>query len=96
MKYAVVTGGMSGMGQGVALMLVDKGFYVYTTYEGPVFTVKKDNYEAHLVDQTKRNEVYAFINYVRTKTDHIDCIVCNAGTSIRKSFLETSDADWDR
>ena len=26
---------------------------------------------------------------------HIDCIVCNAGMSVRKSFAETTDADWD-
>lgn len=96
MKYAVVTGGTSGMGLGVAKMLVNKGYYVFTTYVGPVFTEKIDNYEAHLVDQTKRDEVYAFINFVKTKVDHLDCIVCNAGMSIRKSFTETTDADWDR
>lgn len=96
MKYAVVTGGTSGMGLGVSKMLVSKGYYVFTTYVGPVFTDKIENYEAHLVDQSKRDEVYAFIKYVKSKTDHLDCIVCNAGMSIRKSFTETADADWDR
>ena len=95
MKYAVVTGGTSGMGLGVAKMLVNKGYYVFTTYVGPEFTEKIENYEAHLVDQTKREEVYAFIKYVKSKTGHLDCIVCNAGMSIRKSFTETTDADWD-
>ena len=96
MKYAVVTGGTSGMGLGVAKMLVEKGYYVFTTYIGPEFAEKIENYEAHLVDQTKRNEVYSFINYVKSKTDHLNCIVCNAGMSIRKSFTETTDADWDK
>ena len=96
MKYAVVTGGTSGMGLGVAKMLVNKGYYVFTTYVGPEFTEKIDNYEAHLVDQTNRNEVYGFIKYVKSKTNHIDCLVCNAGMSIRKSFTETTDADWDK
>ena len=96
MKYAVVTGGTSGMGLGVAKMLVNKGYYVFTTYVGPEFTEKIDNYEAHLVDQTKRDEVYAFINYVKTKTEYLDCLVCNAGMSIRKSFTETTDIDWDK
>ena len=95
MKYAVVTGGTSGMGLGVAKMLVNKGYYVYTTYVGPEFTDKSENYEAHLVDQTKRDEVYAFIKYVKSKTDHLDCLVCNAGMSIRKSFTETTDDEWD-
>lgn len=96
MKYAVVTGGTSGMGLGVAKMLVEKGYYVFTTYVGPEFTEDIGNYEAHLVDQTKRDEVYKFIDYVKSKTDHLDCLVCNAGMSIRRSFTETTDADWDR
>ena len=95
MKYAIVTGGTSGIGFGVAKMLVEKGYYVFATYVGSLFTDKIENYEALLVDQTKRNEVYAFINYVKSKTNHIDCIVCNAGMSIRKSFTDTSDVDWD-
>lgn len=96
MKYAVVTGGTSGMGLGVAKMLLGKGYYVFTTYVGPELTEKIDNYEAHLVDQTNREDVYRFIKYVKSKINHLDCLVCNAGISIRKSFTETTDADWDK
>ena len=96
MKYAVVTGGSSGMGLGVAKMLVNKGYYVFVTYVGPEFNEKIDNFEAHLVDQTNRDDVYSFINFVKSKTDHLDCLVCNAGMSIRKSFTETTDGDWDK
>ncbi len=73
MKYAVVTGGTSGMGLGVSKMLVEKGYYVFTTYVGPEFTEKIDNYEAHQVDQTKRNEVYTIIIFtsVSTKYNHL-------------------------
>lgn len=95
MKYAVVTGGTSGMGLGVAKMLVEKGYYVFTTYVGPEFTEKIDNYEAHLVDQTQREEVYQFIDYVKSKTNHLDCLICNAGVSIRKGFTEMQDCEWD-
>lgn len=73
MKYAVVTGGTSGMGLGVAKMLVNKGYYVFTTYVGPEFTDKIENYEAHLVDQTKREEVYAFIRSQRPTTWIVWC-----------------------
>ena len=43
MKYAVVTGGTSGMGLGVAKMLLSKGYYVFTTYVGSDFTEKIEN-----------------------------------------------------
>lgn len=96
MKYAIVTGGTSGIGLGVAKMLIEKGYYVFSTYVGPVFTERIENFEVHTVDQANRDEVYSFINHVKSQTDHIDCIVCNAGMSIRKSFTETTDSDWDK
>ena len=95
MKYAIVTGGTSGIGLGVAKMLIAKGYYVYVTYVGPDFTAKIENLEAVKVNQTSREELYQFIAYVKSQIEHIDCIVCNAGMSIRKSFTETTDIDWD-
>jgi len=96
MKHAIVTGGTSGIGLGVAKMLLSKGYYVFATYVGPDFEEEIDNFEAIKTDQTSRQEVYAFIDYVKSKTSHVDCIVCNAGMSIRKSFTETTDDDWDK
>lgn len=96
MKYAIVTGGTSGIGFGVANMLLGKGYYVFATYVGSDFTDSLENFEAIRIDQTDRKEVYRFIDYVKGKTAHVDCIVCNAGMSIRKSFTETTDKDWDK
>ena len=95
MKIAIVTGGTSGIGLGVAKMLINKGYYVYATFFGPDFEENLDNFEAVKINQSSREQVYSFISYVKSKTDHIDCIVCNAGMSIRKSFTDTSDSDWD-
>lgn len=95
MKYAVVTGGTSGIGFGVAKMLLSKGYYVFATYVGPDYAEIIDNFEPIKVDQTKRNEVYKFINYVKSKINHLDCLHCNAGMSIRKSFVDYNDSDWD-
>ena len=96
MKYAVVTGGTSGIGFGVARMLLDKGYHVFATYVGPQFTEQIENFEAIYTDQSSRDEVYRFISYVKGKADHLDCIVCNAGMTIRKAFTETLDSDWDK
>lgn len=95
MKYAIVTGGTSGMGLGVVKMLISKGYYVFATYVGSDLTESLENFEAIKTDQSKREEVYNFINYIKSKTNHLDCIHCNAGLSIRKSFTEYTDKDWD-
>lgn len=95
MKYAIVTGGTSGIGLGVAKMLIGKGYYVIATYVGPTFNESISNFEALKVNQAVRSEVYQFLDYVKTQTDHINCIVCNAGMSVRKSIIDTTDYDWD-
>lgn len=95
MKTAIVTGGTSGIGFGVARMLLSKGYHVYATYVGPDFDEKIDNFEPVKVDQTKREELYRFINHIKQNCESVDCIVCNAGMSIRKPFTQGTDQDWD-
>ena len=95
MKTAIVTGGTSGIGLGVAKMLLSKGYRVYATYVGPDFEESIESFEPIKVDQSNRDELYAFINRIKLECKKIDCIVCNAGLSIRKSFTETTDKDWD-
>jgi len=96
MKYAIVTGGTSGIGLGVAKMLLSKGYHVFATHVGPAPTERLDHFEAIATDQGLRTEVYRFVDYVRSQTTHVDCIVCNAGMSIRRAFTATTDHDWDR
>lgn len=95
MKYAVVTGGTSGIGLGVSKMLLSKGYHVFATFVGNAPTEKINNYEPIRINQCKRDEVYEFIKYVKSQTTHLDCLICNAGMTIRKSFTETTDSDWD-
>ena len=96
MKNAIVTGGTSGIGLGVANMLRKKGYRVFATYVGPDFTDQADDFKAIKIDQTDRAELYRFIQYIKSECSHVDCIVCNAGMSIRKSFVEGTDSDWDK
>lgn len=96
MKYAIVTGGTSGIGLGVAKMLASRDYYVFVTYSKHNLNEPLDNIEAIKADQSDRAEVYNFINYIKSRVDTINCIVCNAGMSIRKPFTETTDGDWDK
>lgn len=95
MKYAIVTGGTSGIGLGVAKMLLDKGYHVFATYVGPDFEESIDNFEPIKVDQTKREDTYRFIEYVKIQTNKIDCIICNAGMTVRNTFTDFTDTQWD-
>lgn len=95
MKNAIVTGGTSGIGFGVAKMLLSKGYRVYATYIGPDFQEDMINFVPIKVNQARRDEVYEFIQRVKAECETMDCIVCNAGMSIRRSFIETTDSDWD-
>lgn len=96
MKFAVVTGGTSGIGLGVVRMLISKGYYVFATYVGEDFKNHIENFEPIKIDQTQREEVYDFITYVKSKVSQLDCLVCNAGMTIRKSFINTQDSEWDQ
>lgn len=76
-------------------MLIGKGYRVYATYVGPDFEEEIENFEAVKVDQSDRKQLYAFIERIKGECDSVDCIICNAGLSIRKSFTVTTDKDWD-
>lgn len=95
MKTAIVTGGTSGIGLGVAKMLLSKGYKVYATFVGEDFKEEIDNFIAIKVNQCNRDELYSFIARIKKECTSVESIICNAGMSIRKSFTETTDNDWD-
>lgn len=101
MKTAIVTGGSKGIGLGIVRMLVGRGYKVFVTYghddnaAQAAAAVLGDKAVLVKADLADRTQTYAFVNHVRQSAAGIDCIVCNAGTTIRKSFTETTDSDWD-
>lgn len=95
MRYAVITGGTSGIGFGVAKMLLSRGYTVFATYVGQYIDNHIENFYPIRIDQSDRKQVYEFIGIVKSKARYLDCIVCNAGVTIRKGFTDMSDTDWD-
>lgn len=47
------------------------------------------------VDQSDRTAMKRFAENLKT-CGHIDCVVCNAGSTLRKSLQDIEDDDWQR
>ena len=101
MKTAILTGGSRGIGLGVAKMLVERGFQVIASYAHDDEAAHRAEEEMggkarfFKADHSDRKQTYAFIDFIRQQTDEVHCIVCNAGTTFRHGFTETTDRDWD-
>ena len=104
MKNAIVTGATRGIGLATAEMLLKEGYHVTVTYaydEDSVQPCKErlsaisDAFEILWVDQTSKKEMHDFAMKMREK-GHIDCIVCNAGMTLRKGLQEIDEEGWER
>ena len=103
-QVAIVTGGGTGIGRGIALEFAKAGADVV------VGSRKLANLEkvaeevralgkhslAVSVDITKKTEVDNMVQRVMDEFGVIDILVNNAGTIVRASLLEHSEEDWDR
>lgn len=104
MKNAIVTGATRGIGLATAEMLLREGYHVTVTYaydEDSVQHCKErlsavsDAFEILWVDQTSKQEMHDFAIKMREK-GHIDCIVCNAGMTLRKSLQDIDEEGWEK
>lgn len=104
MKYAIVTGGTKGIGLAVTRMLLAEGYFVTATYAHDERSAHEceatlsglsANYEILKADQSSKESMRHFVQQMQAKPS-IDCLVCNAGTTLRKSLMETTDEDWEQ
>lgn len=104
MKRALVTGGTKGIGLGVAKMLLREQYHVTVTYASDASAVDKckaelselsDHFDIVKADQSSKEDMKNLVAHLREQ-ESIDCIVCNAGTTLRKSLTDIEDSDWER
>ena len=104
MKNAVVTGATKGIGLAIAKMLLKEGYFVTLTYAHDEEAAKacmlelseiSANFEIVKVDQADKESMRTFASNLKNKPS-IDCLICNAGTTLRKSLQEISDEDWEQ
>lgn len=101
MKRAIVTGGTKGIGLGIAEMLLREGYEVTITYAHDEDAARRcserlaGTFEIVKADQSDKSEMKALSQRMLTYPS-IDCLVLNAGTTLRKPIEETTEEDWER
>lgn len=104
-EAAIVTGASSGIGQGTAVLLAERGADVLVNYhsdaEGAAETVRRA--EAHgvkaLALQGDTSDEAATADMFARATERfggVDILVANAGIQKDAAFTELSRADWER
>jgi NAD(P)-dependent dehydrogenase (short-subunit alcohol dehydrogenase family) len=102
-RVAVVTGGGTGLGKGIATGLAQAGALVVVASrrEDIVDRTAADiratggRAEGAVLDVTRTKELPAFFEAVSKRNGGLDILVNNAGTNRRNPCLEYTEQDWD-
>lgn len=99
MKYALVTGGIKGIGLAAAKMLLSEGYAVTVTYAQDKETAQRIRAELPIdvirAAQDNKAQMQALVTLLRSKGS-LDCLVLNAGTTERSGLKGTTDEAWER
>ena len=101
-KVALITGGASGIGAGVAQVFAREGAHVVIgDLDGPAAQrlagqLRDEGYLATGValDVTSRNSINEAAEVIERGIGSVDILVNNAGISTVRDFLDISDHDW--
>lgn len=104
MKRALVTGGTKGIGMGIVKMLLAEGYFVTLTYghdeESAIkfkneFGKDSDKFELMKIDQSCKDDMHLLADHVKQQ-GALDCLVCNAGITLRKGITDFTDEEWEK
>lgn len=103
-KVAIVTGGASGLGKGIATVLAERGASVAvadvrgdTARETARELAKRElSARPFTVDVADASQVEQLVEGVVQTLGAVDILVNNAGIGQRQSVLEMAEGEWDR
>jgi len=104
-KIAIVTGGSRGIGEMIAAGFLANGVKVYITARKEAALIQKANelskiYEAECIpvpcDLSTMDGMEEFVEFMKSKEQHIDFLINNAGASWGEPYAEYSEKGWDK
>ncbi len=103
-RVAIVTGGASGIGEGICFLLADKGAKVAifdVASDGAKKVAKKivksgGEAQEFKVDVAKASEVDNAVKEVISKFGKVDILVNDAGVTIASEVVKMSEETWDK
>ncbi len=104
-KRVIVTGGGTGIGQGIAIRLAAEGAQVCFSYhasgkgaEETLRRIEKQGGQAHgfKANLEDMDEGVAMVRQAAEKMGGVDALVSNAGPTLTRPFLEVTPEIWDR
>lgn len=100
-KIVVITAGASGIGYNIAFGFNKRGANVFVCdvdkTKVKLVNNEDNNITAFAADVSKSNDVKNFFNFIKSKTNHIDVLVNNAGISGPTARVEDIiPLDWEQ
>ncbi len=101
-RIGIVTGAGSGIGLATARRLASEGARLLLADVQPaepvVAELRAEGAEAAFLrtDVSRNAEIEALIEFALARFGGLDLMVNNAGVALRKSAVDTSEAEWDR
>ena len=104
-RFALITGGTKGIGAGVVRMLLHEGYDVLVTYSHDDLAAElfiqemRESFPMSDVFLLKANQsdtlsVQRIVSEIKMRNLSIDCIVCNAGITLRKPIELITNEEW--
>lgn len=104
MKRALVTGGSKGIGLAISKMLLHEGYFVTATYAHDAASAEactqslreiSSDFEIIKADQSNKSEMKELVGHLQEQKE-INCIVCNAGITLKKELTDIDDTEWEK
>lgn len=104
MKYAVITGGTKGIGEAIAELLLEKGYFVIVNYSSDVESARDfEKANERYFDRLKiikqelscYDDVERFVLQIRRISSNITALILNVGVTDRTGIYEISPKSWE-